>query len=512
MSDSDLVDRVRSGSDWNFEHLRSAYDHITDVAVGEMGLDIYPNQIEVITSEQMLDAYSSIGLPLMYRHWSFGKRFARDEALYRHGLRNLAYEIVINSSPCISYIMEENSMTMQTLVMAHAAFGHNHFFKNNHLFRQWTDPTGILDYMEFAKSYIARCEDMYGEAAVERVLDAAHALMTQGVSRYPRKKAYSLQEEERRAAERREEEQRTYNDLWRTLPGKPPGTARSTSVAERHRLLGLPEENILYFLEKKAPLLKPWQRELLRVVRHIAQYFYPQKQTRMMNEGCATFVHYRVMNRLHETGFLDDGAMLEFLHSHTSVVFQPEFDDRRYDGINPYALGFGMMQDIARICTTPTDEDRIWFPAFAGNGDPLGLLKEAWANYRDESFIRQFLSPELIRKLRLFSVFDDGESDLLVNAIHNERGYRAVRSALADSFDMVKQEPEIEIVDVDLDRDRRLMLQHRVHSGILLDKSDADLVLHRLAELWGYEVRLVEVDATSDRVLRTYDAGPPGPR
>lgn len=505
----DSADRVKSGADWDFDRLRAAYDKVAAVATGELGLDVYPNQVEVITSEQMLDAYSSIGMPLMYRHWSFGKRFARDEALYRHGLRSLAYEIVINSNPCISYIMEENSMAMQTLVMAHAAFGHNHFFKNNHLFLQWTDAGGILDYMEFAKAYIARCEDMYGEAAVERVLDAAHALMNQGVSRYPRKKTLSLQDEAKRAAERREEEQRTYNDLWRTLPGKPSGSARPTSVAERHRLLGLPEENLLYFLEKKAPLLKPWQRELLRIVRHVSQYFYPQKQTRMMNEGCATFVHYRIMNRLHETGFLDDGAMLEFLHSHTSVVFQPDFDDRRYDGINPYALGFAMMQDIARICTEPTAEDREWFPAIAGNRDPLGTLKEAWANYRDESFIRQFLSPALIRSMRLFNVFDDGESDLLVSRIHNERGYREIRSALADSFDVVKQEPEIEIVDVDLDRDRRLVLHHRVHSGIQLDKSDTDLVLRRLAELWGYEVRLIEIDAASDRELRKYDVAPP---
>jgi stage V sporulation protein R len=217
------------------------------------------------------------------------------------------------------------------------------------------------------------------------------------------------------------------------------------------------------------------------------------------------------MNRLHETGFLDDGAMLEFLHSHTSVVFQPDFDDRRFDGINPYALGFSMMQDIARICEQPTEEDREWFPAFAGNQDALGTLKEAWANYRDESFIRQFLSPALIRKTRLFSVFDDSESDLLVSRIHNERGYRDIRSALADSFDVVKQEPELEIVDVDLDRDRRLILQHRVHSGIQLDKSDAELVLRRLAELWGYDVRLVEVDAGSDRELRKYEASPPNP-
>src|SRR5262249_53464626 len=117
------------GPNWDFQTIQRLHEAVEEIALGELGLDVYPNQIEVITSEQMLDAYASVGLPLMYRHWSFGKRFAHNETLYRKGLQGLAYEIVINSSPCISYIMEENSMTMQTLVIAHAAFGHNHFFK-----------------------------------------------------------------------------------------------------------------------------------------------------------------------------------------------------------------------------------------------------------------------------------------------------------------------------------------------------------------------------------------------
>ncbi|MBV8131656.1 MAG: SpoVR family protein, partial [Alphaproteobacteria bacterium] len=148
-----------TGPNWDFAALRRVYDAVERIALDDLGLDVYPVQIEVITSEQMLDAYASIGLPLMYRHWSFGKRFAREEALYRHGLQGLAYEIVINSSPCISYIMEENSMMMQSLVIAHAAFGHNHFFKNNYLFKQWTDADGILDYLTFARDFVARCED-----------------------------------------------------------------------------------------------------------------------------------------------------------------------------------------------------------------------------------------------------------------------------------------------------------------------------------------------------------------
>jgi stage V sporulation protein R len=494
--------------DWDFDSLRRAYDAISTIALNELKLDIYPNQIEVITFEQMLDAYSSIGMPLMYQHWSFGKNFARDEILYRHGLRNLAYEIVINSNPCLAYLMEENSMMMQTLVIAHASFGHNHFFKNNNLFRQWTDADGILDYLEFAKAYIARCEERYGEAAVERILDAAHALMAQGVSRYPRRKTLNLRDEEQRARERLEEQERSHNELWRSVPAMGARSVQAHNEAERRYLLGLPEENILYFLEKKAPLLKTWEREILRIVRHVAQYFYPQKQTKMMNEGCATFVHYYVMNRLHQTGFLNDGEMIEFLQSHTGAVYQPGFDHPGYSGINPYALGFGMMQDIKRVCEAPTGEDRAWLPEIAGCGDWVGVLKEGWANHRDESFVRQFMTPELMRQMKFFDLHDDTKSDLLVKAIHNERGYRTLRTDLANQFDVVRNEPEIEVVDVDLDGDRRLMLQHRVYSGILVKESDTAQVLQYLADLWGYEVTLAEVSAQTDAILKRHSAAP----
>jgi stage V sporulation protein R len=496
---------IYEGADWDYDKIKRAYDAIERIAFDEMGLDIYPNQIEVITAEQMLDAYSSIGMPLMYKHWSFGKHFAQDETLYRKGLRGLAYEIVINSSPCISYIMEENSMTMQTLVIAHAAFGHNHFFKNNNLFRQWTDAKGILDYLEFAKTFILKCEERYGHQAVERTLDAAHALMSHGVHRYPRKQPLDLREEQRREDERQEYNRKMYNDLWRTVPTKPGVKEAVSAVESRKALLALPEENVLYFLEKKAPRLHQWQRELLRIVRRIAQYFYPQKQTKLMNEGCATYTHYYIMNRLHQKGLMSDGALLEFLHSHTSVVFQPSFDDPRFSGINPYAIGFAMMEDIERISTKPTDEDRHWFPDIAGNGDPMGTLREAWANFRDESFVLQYLSPHLMRKMRMFEVRNDAsEPEMMVEAIHNERGYRKLRKALARQYDIGYLEPDIQIVDVDLAGDRKLILHHRVINRVLLDESDSRAVLRHIANLWGYEVMLVEVDATTDAVLKEH--------
>jgi stage V sporulation protein R len=494
------------GSEWSFDKLRRTYAAIEDVALNDLGLEVYTNQIEIISSEQMLDAYSSIGMPLMYQHWSFGKQFLREEGMYRKGFTGLAYEIVINSNPCISYNMEENTMPVQALVMAHAAFGHNHFFRNNHLFRQWTDADGILEYLQFAKSYIAKCEERCGPAAVEEILDAAHALMDHGVFRYRRLSRLSKREQAERKEERLRYEERNFQDIWRTVPTN--GNSKGAQVksadtdGENACKLNLPEENLLYFVEKNSPILETWQREILRIVRNIAQYFYPQKQTKVMNEGCATFVHYYIMNRLYNDGLLTEGAMLEILHSHSNVIFQPDFDDRRFSGINPYALGLAMMEDIRRICTEPTEEDRIWFPEMAGNGDWRGTLKDAWANYRDESFIQQFLSPHLIRKMKLFLCVDEAEQrHVTVASIHDERGYKEVRTALARNYDLALIEPDVQVVAVDMGGDRCLHLQHTVHDGVHISEKGRNGVIAHLRRLWGYDVDLVGVDRDTGKKL-----------
>ena len=500
------------GSDWTFDIVQRIYDAVEEIADKELGLSTYPNQIEVITAEQMLDAYSSTGMPLLYNHWSFGKQFVLNEMMYRKGQRGLAYELVINSNPCINYIMEENSATMQTLVIAHAAFGHNHFFKNNYLFQQWTDAEGVLDYLEFAKAYIKSCEERYGQQEVERLLDAAHALKHQGVHRYPRGRARDLKAEALRESERHAHQERIYDDLWRTLP-----TAKKKDIPASERLgqLGLPQENILYFLEKSAPRLAPWQREILRITRLMAQYFYPQIQTKVMNEGTATYCHYRIMTSLHRQGRIDDGAFMEFLSSHTNVVNQPMFDSGYYGGLNPYFVGYHMMEDIARICVDPTEEDRRWFPDIAGGGDVEGTLRHIWANYRDESFVSQFLSPRLIRQWRMFRLADHEKADnLKVSAIHDERGYREIRRTLARQYDISWLEPDIQVVDVDLAGDRKLILEHYVNDGMLLEEKDAARVLQHLADLWGYEVCLTEMDRESRSSLKEHKARPrdSGPR
>lgn len=495
-----------TGSEWDFDQLRRMFAAIEDVALNDLKLDVYPNQIEIISSEQMLDAYSAHGMPLMYHHWSFGKIFAREEAMYSKGWQALAYEIVINSNPCIAYLMEENTATMQALVMAHACFGHNHFFKNNYLFRQWTNAEAILDYLSFARKYVSACEEKYGADQVEIVLDAAHAIMEQGVFRYRRPPRPSRVQREERLRKRMQYEEQSFNDLWRTLPGQARDMSADLALVDEDDVVGLqapmnlPEENIIYFLEKHSPVLKSWQREILRIVRNVAQYFYPQMQTKVMNEGCATFVHHHIMNALYDRGQIAEGAILEFLHSHSSVVMQPGYDDSRYSGINPYALGFAMMSDIRRISEDPKAEDLEWFPEFAGKGDWREVLRHAWANFRDESFIQQYLSPKVMRDLKLFSIRDKTEeAAYTVSAIHNDAGYRRLRTSLARLYDLSTHQPDVQVVGANLAGDRTLVLRHARHRGVPLAGGTREAVLKHIRLLWGYDVVLEESDEVGAR-------------
>ncbi|KDB50550.1 SpoVR family protein [Sphaerotilus natans subsp. natans DSM 6575] len=484
-------------SDWNFE-LVERYHEVIRRTASRFGIDTYPNQLEIITAEQMMDAYASVGMPVNYRHWSYGKEFISTEKNYRRGHMGLAYEIVINSNPCISYLMEENTMAMQALVIAHAAYGHNSFFKGNYLFRMWTDAASIIDYLVYAKNYVAACEERHGIDTVELFLDSCHALMNHGVDRYRRPSRKSLAQELSERKEREAYAQQQVNDLWRTLPRR---SEKADDISANRRFPEEPQENLLYFIEKNAPLLEPWQRELVRIVRKIAQYFYPQRQSQVMNEGWATFWHYKLLNTMYDEGWLTDGVMIEWLKSHTNVVYQPKVGDRGYSGLNPYALGFAMYNDIQRICQNPTEEDRQWFPELAGS-PWLPALDHAMRNFKDESFIGQYLSPKLMRDLRLFAIHDDEKkSEIEVAAIHDESGYRRVRELLSQQYDLGSREPNIQVWNVNLRGDRSLTLRHFQHKDRPLADSASEVLKH-VARLWGFAVHLESVNAKGDITKR----------
>jgi spore cortex formation protein SpoVR/YcgB (stage V sporulation) len=474
---------ISTSSEWTFD-LIDRYDKEIGVIAEDFQLDTYRNQIEVIRSEQMLDAYASIGMPSGYNHWSFGKHFVEVEQNYQRGYMGLAYEIVINSDPCIAYLMEENTMTMQALVIAHACYGHNSFFKGNYLFRTWTDATSIIDYLVFAKQYIAGCEERHGVRQVEEVLDSCHALMNYGVDRYKRPYPISAEEEKRQQREREEYIQRNLNDLWRTLPA-----TKTVDVAPQERFPAEPQENLLYFIEKNAPLLEPWQREIVRIVRKIAQYFYPQRQTQVMNEGWASFWHYTLLNELYDRGLVTDGFMIEFLTSHTSVVTQLPFNHPGYSGINPYALGFAIFRDLRRMCEKPTDEDREWFPDIAG-GNWIEVVHMAMRDFKDESFVLQFLGPKVMRDLKLFGVVDnDKEDSILVSAIHDTAGYREVRELLASQYNIGDKEPNIQVASVDVRGDRSMTLHHNQCARRPMGATTESVMKH-LYRLWKFPVKL----------------------
>ncbi len=484
---------ISETSQWTFDLIDRYHQEIARIA-GDFGLETYPVQLEIITAEQMMDAYASVGMPIGYSHWSFGKEFVNNEKRYKRGQMGLAYEIVINSNPCIAYLMEENTMTMQALVIAHAAYGHNSFFKNNYLFTTWTSADSIIDYLVFAKNYIHQCEQRYGEDEVEAILDSCHALKNFGVDRYKHPPTLSMQEEKIKQLDREAYLQSQVNELWKTIPSKQSKQPqlKQTNFPEE------PQENLLYFIEKNAPLLEPWQREIIRIVRKIAQYFYPQRQTQVMNEGWACFWHYTLLNRLYDEGLVTDGFMIEFLQSHTNVIYQPGFDSRYFSGINPYALGFAMMTDIRRICEHPDNEDRQWFPEIAGS-NWQETINFAMQNFKDESFISQFLSPKIIRQFKLFSILDDDNYKLLkVSSIHNEDGYRHIRKTLSEQYNLGSNEPNIQVYKVDRDGDRSLTLRHTQYKRMPLN-DNTDEVMKHLARLWGFKVRMETV--TNDRVV-----------
>lgn len=501
MSENKLIS---TSSDWTFELLKEYDTHIGRIAHDKFNLDTYPNQIEIVSSEQMIDAYTAIGMPVNYHHWSFGKDFVKTQKDYKRGEMGLAYEIVINSNPCVAYLMEENSLTMQALVIAHASYGHNSFFKGNYLFKNFTDPESIVDYLAFAKNYITECEEKYGRRQVEDLLDSCHALKRFGIDKYARPEQLSLHKEKERQKEREAFIQSQVNELWKTVPKKDKKGA--VEYAKRKEPLPRePEDNILYFLEMHAPLLEPWEREIIRIIRSIATYFYPQAQDSVMNEGWATFWHYTILNEMYDEGLVNDGFMLEFLKSHTSVTYQPEWYKRYYHGLNVYALGFNTMKDIKRICQAPTDEDKKWFPDIAGS-PWLKTMDYIMRNFRDESYLYQFLSPKVIRDMRLFVVNDnDLRPKLSVRSIHNDDGYKDVRKSISNNYNISLNIPDIKVYRANIHTNNQLILRHYQYNRVPLNSKETSETLKHIARLWGHSVRLESIDPSSGTIVSTED-------
>jgi spore cortex formation protein SpoVR/YcgB (stage V sporulation) len=480
------IKQMLSKSEWTEETIFTFSEIIDRISIEHLGLDVYPNQFEIVSSEQLLDCYALIGLPISYNHWKFGKEYVINQNNYKKGRMGLSYEMVINTDACISYNLEDNDTCLMTLVYAHVQ-GHNHFFKNNYLFKLWTQADAIIDYMLFARDYVKSCEEKYGYEEVESVLDACHALMNYGVDKYKKPSKLSPKEEKERLMKKIEDDRILLDDIWRTLP-------KNDEEKERiERFPNQPEENILYFIEKNSPLLKNWQRELVRIVRKVSQYFYPQGQTKVTNEGFACISHYEIINKMYEEGYLDDGFMTEFYHHHSNVIYQPDFDSKHFSGINPYTLGFNIFSDIKRMSLNPTKEDELWFPDIAGKGDWKEKILYIVENFKDETFILQYLSPKVIRDMKFFEIEDLEENKHYeITSIHDEQGYKNIRKSLSENYNRSRYVPDIQIYDVDIFGDRTLTLDYTPINNKDLNLYEINVVLQHIKNLWGFPVRIIE--------------------
>lgn len=420
-----------SDNEWTFERLDRTWEVIDRIGKEKYNFDYYKPQIEVISADQMLSAYVSHAMPVMYNHHSFGKEYSRLKGEYDSGVANLAYEVVINTNPCIAYLMETNSMVMQTLVLAHASVGHATFFKSNYMFQEFTNANSILDYLKYAKHYVAECERQYGVKEVETLIDLCHLFMRNSIDKYPR--VTLTKDKARKQFERQVQNQEATVSSMDILK-----KAEVKVKDKKHSTVNLPEDNLLYFIEKNSLVLEEWQREICRIVRSISQYFYPQILTKTMNEAFACFVHYHIMGDLFDEGYIHEGQYLEFLQSHTAVVNQ-----RPLTEINPYAMGFNILMDVKRICTNPTKEETKLYPEIA-NTDPIETIKYIISSYKDSSFILNFLSAKVAKDLRLVGLKDNPDH-YVVNSTHHPDHLIDLRKSLSKQYEYENMQPQVEV-------------------------------------------------------------------
>lgn len=421
-----------------------------EALVEENGLRPYPQEFEICDYEEMINYEAYLGMPARYPHWSFGKAYERKKTYYSYNLSGLPYEMVINSNPCLAYLMKDNTLLLQILTMAHV-YGHNDFFRNNRLFSEGTRAELVLEMFKSharrIRSYIS--DPSIGYSKVEWVLDAAHALRLQGY---------------RQVGQKPEDE---FSQKVRLLEQAMPKAAAhpllekktAPQLPDLNRIPLEPEEDILLFLCRYAPLSE-WEKDILQMVRAESEYFLPQIETKIMNEGWASFWHHRILSQLE----LPQSLYLEFMVRHNQVVRAHE------GGINPYHLGFAIFSDLEKR-----------------HPQEPGFIFAVREQERDVSFIRRYLTAELCAELKLFEYHKKSARDYVITEIADDDGWKQIRDTLAGQVGM-GMIPNVQVMEVQK-ADRVLCLEHE-WEGKELQIKYAHETLQYIARLWGGKVRL----------------------
>lgn len=432
--------------DYNLRNLEK-WNEIIEKKASELGLDYYPQEFEVIGYNDMIGYEAYVGMPSRYPHWSFGKSYEKTKTLYSLNLTGLAYEMVINSDPCLGYLMRENTLLLQILTMAHV-YGHNDFFKNNRLFKEGTNAGRTVEMFKLDAETIRGFinHPSIGYQKVERIIDAAHAIRFQ-VPRVVGAKTVSREAAQRALIE----------DYNRKVENK--GILDLDVKIEAPNISKIPlepEDDLVGFIIQYGNL-QEWERAVLKIIKRETEYFMPQIETKTMNEGWASFWHYNILKELD----LPQSLHLEFLKRHNDVVAP------MVGGLNPYYVGFKMFQAIDETY----GRDKIF---------------EVRALERDSSFIRRYLTEDLCRELNLFEYGKKG-FDYVIENVPDEIGWKSIRDLLAHNTG-VGSIPYIRVIDYNT-RDGVLTLEH-VFEGRELEISYAKETLKYIQELWGRKVIL----------------------
>ncbi len=490
---------------WRLDELETWDERIQD-KVREFGLACYPQEFEICDHHAMLGYMAYHGMPAHYPHWSYGKAFEKTKTLYDYGVSGLPYELVINSDPCLAYLMADNSLCLQILTIAHV-YGHNDFFKNNFTFTSATNANETLGGFKARADRVRRyVEDpSIGDDAVERVLDSAHALAF-CVSPNAAVKQHPLDPKSVRARREGQESDPRASweaDPWRSLTPRPEAQAESSETFPPEPVI-----DILAFMRDHHPQLTDWQRDLLDIVDAETRYFVPQIETKIMNEGWASYWHHKILTNLN----LPHDVQLEFMVRHNQVVCP-------HPGkINPYYVGFWMWHyietgldglvsgtnEVCRASFNPepmTNREREFFARMRGAYDPRAFIFDLRATERDASFLRRFLTPELMRALDLYSYAPEGDK-LVVDAVADDEHWESVKQKLIAQIG-TGNNPSIRITDADFNRRRELYLVHQ-HDGRDLHLGYAERTLEHLYRLWGRRV-LLETRVNEKPTRLAYD-------
>jgi stage V sporulation protein R len=454
-------------NDREVKELEEAVEQIWEIATVKFGLDPFPVRFEIVPATVMYEI-GSYALPGRYSHWTFGKAYHRQKMMYDFGLSKI-YEVVINSNPSYAFLLETNSITQNKMVIAHV-LGHVDFFKNNVYFSQTN--RRMVDEAAMHSRRMNEYEFKYGRKVVEEFLDAVlsieeHIDPNIFIRKESRRSKDGGQDEKRQRREGR------YDDLF--TDSELPGKSAEREKGEKGKLQPdhwLPEKDLLYFLMKHSPILEDWQRDVMAMIHEEMAYFIPQMQTKIMNEGWASIWHSRIMRELD----LPTSEHLEFAELHAGVVSPHKGQ------LNPYYLGYRILEDIERRWNEPTKEERDRFGRKGGEGrDKLFEVREL---DNDISFLRNYLTEELCEELDLFvyQLVDEEEWTI------TEKAWEKVRNQLVANMTNFGF-PYIDIVDGDYNHNRELYLMHRFE-GVELDMKYARKTLEYVHKLWGRKVHL----------------------